>query len=65
MSFKSNVIEGVLTMAQKESHSDKTEKLPLPNLVPAEFAAMGKKRVEELAKVQKELLDKLQETAVA
>lgn len=52
-------------MAQKESHSDKTEKLPLPNLVPAEFAAMGKKRVEELAKVQKELLDKLQETAVA
>lgn len=29
-------------MAQKESHSDKTEKLPLPNLVPAEFAAMGK-----------------------
>ena len=49
-------------MAQKESHGGQTEKLPLPNLVPAEFAAMGKKRVEELAKVQKELLDKLQET---
>jgi hypothetical protein len=62
MFFKSNVIEGVLAMAQKESHSGQTEKLPLPNLVTAEFAAMGKKRVEELAKVQKELLDKLQET---
>ena len=49
-------------MEQKESHSGQTEKLPSPNLIPAEFAAMGKKRVEELAKVQKELLDKLQET---
>ncbi|MGD0023515.1 MAG: phasin family protein [Xanthobacteraceae bacterium] len=49
-------------MAQKESHSERTEKSPLPNLVPAEFAAIGKKRIEDFANAQTELLDKLQET---
>ena len=48
-------------MAQKESQSERTEKSSLPNLVPAEFAAMGKKRMEEFADAQTELLDKLQE----
>jgi hypothetical protein len=50
-------------MAQKESHnqSERTEKLPLPNLVPAEFVVMGKKRVEEFVNAQNELLDNLQE----
>ncbi len=48
-------------MAQKESQSERTEKSSLPNLVPAEFAAMGKKRMEEFANAQTELLDKLQE----
>ncbi len=49
-------------MAQKESHSERTEKSALPNLVPAEFAAMGKKRVEDFVNAQTELLDKLRET---
>ena len=48
-------------MAQKESHSERTEKSPLPNLIPAEFAAMGKKRFDELAAMQTERLEKLQE----
>ena len=50
-------------MAQKESHnqSERTQKLPLPNLVSAEFAVMGKKRVEEFVNAQNELLDNLQE----
>ncbi len=49
-------------MAQKESHSERTEKSPLPNLVPVEFAAMGKKRFEDFVNAQTELWDKLQET---
>lgn len=51
-------------MAQKECHSERTgtEKSSLSNLFPGEFGAMGKKRMEEFAKAQTELLDKLQET---
>jgi hypothetical protein len=49
-------------MAQKESQSERTEKSPLPHIVHPEFAAVGKKRMEEFVKAQKELLDKLQET---
>ena len=49
-------------MAQKEFQSERTEKLPLPYLIHPEFAAMGKKRVEEFVKAQKGLVDKLQET---
>jgi phasin protein len=45
-------------MAQKESH---TEKSLSPNLMPTEFAEMGKKRVEEFAHTQTEFLEKLQE----
>ena len=35
-------------MAQKESHIERTEKFSSPNLMPTEFAEMGKKRIEEL-----------------
>lgn len=48
-------------MAQKEPHTERTEKFSLPNLIPAEFAAMGKKRFEELAAMQTERMEKLQE----
>ena len=37
------------------------ENVPFPNLVRPEVAAMGKERVDEFVKVQKELLEKLQE----
>ena len=48
-------------MAQKESHTERTEKSSSPNLMPTEFAEMGKKRVEEFVNTQTELLEKLQE----
>jgi hypothetical protein len=48
-------------MAQEESQSERIEKLPFPNLVHPEVAAWGKKRVDEFVKVQKVLLEKLQE----
>ena len=48
-------------MAPKESHTEQTEKSSLPNLIPAEFAAMGKKRFDELVAMQTERLEKLQE----
>ena len=35
-------------MAQKEFHIERTEKFSSPNLMPTEFAEMGKKRIEEL-----------------
>jgi hypothetical protein len=46
----------------KEAQSERAETSALPNMMPAEFAAMGKKRVEEFTKAQSELLGKLQET---
>jgi len=49
-------------MAQKESYSERMEKSTLPNLMSAEFAAIGKKRIEEFGKAQTEFVDKLQET---
>ena len=48
-------------MAQKESYAERTEKTSSPNLMPAEFSEMGKKRVEEFVNTQRELLEKLQE----
>ena len=48
-------------MAQKESHAERTEKSSLPNLMPTEFAELGKKRIEEFVNTQKELVEKLQE----
>jgi Phasin protein len=49
-------------MAQKEAHTERTEKFPLSNLVPAQFAAMGRERIQAFVKAQTEVLDQLQET---
>ncbi len=46
----------------KEAHSERTDKSSLSNLIPAEFAAMGKKRFEDFFNAQTELVDKLQES---
>ena len=48
-------------MAQSESHADRTQKSPALDLIPPEFAAMGEKRIKELAEMQTELIEKLQE----
>jgi hypothetical protein len=47
-------------MAQKESHSDRTQRSPPSNLIPPEFAAFGTKGLEGLVKGQSELLEKIQ-----
>ncbi len=49
-------------MAQKESLSERQDKSTSPNLVPAQFAAMGKKRIDALMSMQTEFIDELQET---
>ncbi len=46
-------------MAQKET--ERTEKSSLLNLMPADVAAIGKKRLDELIAMQAEQLEKLQE----
>ncbi len=48
-------------MAQKETNTERTEKSSLPNLTPAVFAALGKKRFDELVAMQTERLEELQE----
>jgi hypothetical protein len=48
-------------MTQEDSHTDRAEKSSPPNLILPEFATMGKKRIEELVKVQTELFEKVQE----
>jgi len=48
-------------MPQKESYTDQAEKLP-SNLLSPESVTMGKKNIEELLNVQKELFENLQET---
>lgn len=47
-------------MAQ-DAHTDRTEKSSPFDFITPEFAAMGRKRFEELAKMQTELFEKLQE----
>jgi hypothetical protein len=49
-------------MVQTESWSKSVDKLALPSLTPAGFAAMRKKSMEELTKAQAELFTTLQET---
>ena len=49
-------------MAQKESHTERTGKASSINLIPTEFAEIGKKRIEEFVNMQTELLNELQET---
>jgi len=50
-------------MAQSHTERTRTEKSPLPNLIPAEFADMGKQRLDELVAMQAEQLEKLQEAS--
>jgi hypothetical protein len=47
-------------MAQ-DTHTDRTEKSSPFNFITPEFAVMGKKRFGELAKMQADLFEKLQE----
>ena len=49
-------------MAQKESQTERANNPPFATLDPAAFAVLGKKRIEDFANTQTELLDKLQET---
>jgi hypothetical protein len=49
-------------MAQRESHSERTEKSSSSNPIPSELAAAGKKRIDEFINLQTELLTELQET---
>ena len=49
-------------MAQKEPHTERIGKSLSINLIPTEFAEMGKKRIEEFVNMQTELLNELQET---
>jgi hypothetical protein len=49
-------------MAQKEPLSERAEKSVLPNLLSPEFAAMGKKRIEEVVNAQTELFEELRES---
>ncbi len=49
-------------MSQKESHTERANNPPFAALDPAAFAMLGKKRIEDFANTQTELLDKLQET---
>lgn len=49
-------------MAQNEPRSEGAEKVPL-NVMPAEFAEMGKKRIEDLVHAQTELFEKFQESS--
>lgn len=47
-------------MVQKES--EQIKKSSSPNLIPADLAAMGKKRIDEFVNMQTKLLNELQET---
>ena len=48
-------------MGENETQADKVEQPGTPNLIPPEFAAMGKKRLDELATVQTQQFEKLRE----
>ena len=49
-------------MTEKEPQGQRAAKSSPAPVMPAEFAAMGRKRMDEFAKVQTELLDKISET---
>src|SRR5262245_9332882 len=49
-------------MAQAQSRiTDESKELPVPNFIPVEFVELGKKRVEVLMELQKDLIDAIQE----
>jgi hypothetical protein len=49
-------------MAQKEVRGEGAEKVSPLNMMPAQFAEMGKKRIEDLVEAQTELFEKFQES---
>jgi hypothetical protein len=48
-------------MANDETHVDSVEQSGTPGMVPPELAAMGRKRLDELAAAQAQQLEKLRE----
>jgi hypothetical protein len=48
-------------MTHRERRTEESRESLIPNLIPAEFAEIGKKRVEAVMEIQKELLDRLEE----
>jgi hypothetical protein len=56
-----NSTDGGNVMIQTESYSEDTENPPLPYLTSWGLAAMGQKRIEELAALQAELFSVLQD----
>ena len=48
-------------MAQGRNNTEESKELPVPNFIPTEFVELGKKRVETLMALQKDLLDTIQE----
>jgi hypothetical protein len=56
------IIERTRVVAQKESHTERAQNAPFAALEPAALAALGKKRIQDFANTQTELLDKLKET---
>lgn len=48
-------------MAQPLGRFDVSKELQVPNIIPEEFVEFGKKRVEALMEIQKELIDAFQE----
>ena len=48
-------------MAQIKGRSEELKETPIQNLVPVEFAEIGKKRIETMMKIQKELFERFEE----
>jgi uncharacterized protein with PIN domain len=48
-------------VAHKTERTEELAAMPIPNLVPAEFAEIGKQRVETMMKLQQELFDRFAE----
>jgi hypothetical protein len=51
-----------LQMAQRDTNTEQARKTAESSLVPPEFTSIGQKRVEELASVQGQLMEKLEES---
>lgn len=48
-------------MAQETERTKESAAMPIPNLIPAEFAEIGQKRVEAMMKLQQELFGRFAE----
>jgi len=48
-------------MAQTEERTEESRESLIPNLIPAEFAEIAKKRIEAMVEIQKEFLDRFEE----